>query len=258
MLSGMDTQPLQPSGQDNQQPAPPMDGVPTAPVPPTQQMQQMPAVPTPTPGGGQGRKMLVVVAVVVVLALAVGGFLLARGHKPAPAKGSQTGAATTTSTTSDLANEKAIPLGAAATDGTFRVTLLGVKPNPAITGDAPAAGDQYVEADFSVTTIANKDNYAFNMSYLPSIVPTGDTMGDIELNPIDYDGGTTSPATFARIPAKKVQIAGKNSIVANGVIPYDGSAKTVTAYALFEVRQGDQGEIVWQGLDNIPYHFLTK
>ena len=207
---------------------------------------------------------LILIALFVLFVLAAGGYLLVT-HNPKAAKviydhprqGSQPSSATTTSTTSSLAGEKNIVFGSTATDGTFQVKLLGVTPKPVVTGDQPDAGTEYMEADFSVTSIANKNNYAFTMLYAPSIVPAGDKLGDIELNPIDSTDGTTSPISFSHISAKTVQVAGKNS-VEGYTIPSDGSAKTVTVYALFEIKSGDTGQIVWQGLDGGNYHFLTQ
>jgi hypothetical protein len=91
---------------------------------------------------------------------------------------------------------------------------------------------------------------------LPSTVPAGDKMGNIELGPVD-GSLPKSPLTFSSMKSKKVQITGKTSIEDN-TIPIDGSAKTVQVYVLFEIKTGDKGEIVWKGLDNGTYHFLTQ
>jgi len=241
--------------------------------------------PTPTPGSepmisqaqpfaspvmpavtAKHRNPLVMVggALVVLFVIAAVGYLLITHNSKAAqftydhtVRGTQPGSGTTSSTTSDIGGEKTVPFATTATDGSFIVKLLGVTLNPTVTGAQPDAGTQYLEADFSVTSIANKSNYAFNILYLPSIVPSGDQMGDIELAPVD-SSSPTSPLTFNTMSTKNVQIAGKTSMEQQGAVPFDGSAQTVTVYALFEVRPGDKGQIVWQGNNGGNYHFLTQ
>lgn len=211
------------------------------------------------------RSPLVVISIIVLalLVLAAAGYLLLTHNNKAAnlaakqaTKSNQPSSGAASSTSSDIANEKSIAFGTTATDGTFQVKLLSTTLNPTVTGTQADSGTQYLEADFSVTTLANKNNYAFNMLYLPSIVPSGDTMGNIEFTPADSPS-PTSPITFNAMPTKTVHLAGKTSMEGNS-IPNDGSAKTVDVYALFEIKQGDQGQIVWQGNDGGNYHFETR
>jgi hypothetical protein len=285
LMDIMDNQEIQPSNQNNQEPLPQQSSsLPPAPLQPSQpaaaagqqpdtfsnpaqvvnsQPQQTTAL-NSMPGKKRSPLGIIIIALVILFVLAAGGYLLITHNNKAAkltynhtVKGSQPSTGTTTSTTSDIAGEKDIPFGTTATDGTFQVKLLSTTLTPTVTGNQPDSGTQYLEADFSVTSVANKNNYAFNMFYLPSIVPSGDKMGNIELSPIDKTSGTTSPVTFNHIAAKDVQVTGKSS-KEGYTIPTDGTAKTVTVYALFEIKTGDKGQIVWQGLDGGNYHFLTK
>lgn len=207
-----------------------------------------------------------IIVMIVLFVLAAGGYILITHNSKAgnlaydhTVKGSQpnSNATTNSSPTSSQSNQSDIAFGATATDKTFQVKLLSTMLNPTVTGSKPDAGTEYLEADFQVTSIANKNNYAFNILYVPSMLPIGDSYGDIQFGPVDNRAGTTSPITFKNIPAKQVQISGKNS--AEGyTIPSDGSAKTVSVYTLFEIKPGDKGQIVWQGLDGGKYHFLTQ
>ena len=206
---------------------------------------------------GFGTIEIVIAIVLLIVIVLVGMYVVNANSKPKGQAASKNQLSTSTSsTTSHIANEKSIAFGAVASDGSFQAKLLGVTLSPTVTGDQPDPGTQYLEADFSVTSIANRNNYGFSMHYLPSIVPAGGTMGNIELSPVDTIGGTTNPVTFNQMAAKNVQITGKTSAEGYG-LPADGSVKTVEVYTLFEIRKGDKGQVVWQGIDNESYHFLT-
>lgn len=240
----------------------------TSPQPIVFQAQDQPLVSPPIPVNEAKHRSPVLIGgglLVTLCVIAVVGFFLKQGNNKTAQSSSthsvksstQSSSGTITSTTSDIAGEKAVSFGAIATDGTFTVKLLGVTLNPTVTGAQPDAGTQYLEADFSVTSLPNKSNYAFNMLYLPSSVPKGDQMGDIELTPVD-GALPVSPLTFNSMTTKNVQITGKTSMETDSAIPSDGSAQTVMVYALFEIKQGDKGQIVWQGINNDNYHFLTQ
>ncbi|HUB93919.1 MAG TPA: hypothetical protein VMB52_05440 [Verrucomicrobiae bacterium] len=214
---------------------------------------------TPPPASHKSRLPQVIIVVILVILVGLAAFIYYNKTSTKPKNQSNTTQQqhqndTTNSTTSDVGNEQSIPFGKTATDGSFTVKLLGVTPNPTVTGTPADSGTEYLEADFSVTSIPNQNNYAFNIQYMPSIVPSGDKLGDIILTPVDSTL-PTSPITFNATSTRTVQIPDKTSVEATGAIPTDGSAKTVTVYALFEIQKGDKGQITWQGVNQTVYNF---
>lgn len=147
-----------------------------------------------------------------------------------------------------------VPFGTSASDGTYIIKVVSVEKNPTVTGDQPDPGTQYVEVDFSITSVANKNNYALNLNYAPSIPPTGTQVGDTQLGPVDSFSGYFNPLTGDSVDnSKNVTIPGKQSIEGNGVVPADGTAQTVQAYGLYETAPGDKGYVAWDGVNNKTY-----
>ncbi len=266
----MENQPtFRPQNQDNQEPSPqelnsitsstPAQSSPTVFV---SDLHVSGAQPSGQVGGGRRSPVeFIVIAIIVICVLAAGAYLLithndkaakiathavVQNKQPSP----------NTSAASSSSSEKNIAFGSTAADGTFQVKLLRVIPTPTVIGDLPDPGTEYIEADFSVTSVANRNNYAFNMQFLPSSIPAGKKIGNIEFTPVDSTS-PISPLTFSTMPTKKVQIAGKVSTESDS-LPIDGTAQILELYTLFEVKQGDKGQIVWQGLDGGSYHFLTQ
>ncbi len=199
------------------------------------------------------KKLIVVLVILIIIA---GGIFLALHHKNSTPTALRKAAAATNQ--SSIAGEKDIAFGKVVSDGSFQTKLVGTTLNPTVVGDAADPGTVYLEADFSVTSIAKQENYAFNMRYLPSTLPVGSAIGSIALSPVDSVSGSVNPITFTSIATKNVKIAGKTSAATIGALPIDGSVKTVQVYVLFEIAKDDAGHIVWQGVDNANYHFLTK
>jgi hypothetical protein len=149
-----------------------------------------------------------------------------------------------------------VPLGTAASDSSFTIKVLSVVSSPMVTGDQPDSGTQYLEVDFSITSIANQKDYALNLNYNPTIIPKAYQSDALQLSSVDSGLGYDNPLTGLMVNSpKNVQITGKQSIEGNNVIPFDGTAQTVQAYGLYEISPGDKGTVGWDGVNNKTYNF---
>ncbi len=245
----MDNQPTDTPQTPVDQPTPP----PPQPVVTTPPEQPAPTVGVPVVFVSKPKRWPRVTALVVVLVLAGLAGLYVMNKKPKVQPNTST-VVNNTAATPATAKTKDIPFGTAASDGSFQVKLMAVTPNPTFTGDPPDAGSQYLEADFSITPLANQTSYKFNVNYLPLYVPAGNHVGDIEYAPVDGTTQSTNPLTFGFTDPKAVQIAGKTSAEAADV-QFSGSPKTATVYALFEIKPGDKGQISWKGANDVIYVF---
>ncbi len=199
--------------------------------------------------------MYVVAALALVLLGLIIPYAINSKSKPKPKAQSNASTSHATAKTAPTGNVRMVPFGGAANDGSFKIQLLGVTPNPTVTGTPPDTGTEYIEADFLVTSISGRNTLSFNVYYMSTEAPSGNAAGNVELNTVDNSAGTTNPITFATIPPKAVQIPGKTSVVQPLDFPENTSNTTATVYALFEVRPGDKSYISWQEAAGPVYEF---
>jgi hypothetical protein len=153
-----------------------------------------------------------------------------------------------------IKNLSNVALGASALGDSFSIKLLRVIDNPSTSGDKPDPGTRYLEADFLISTLADHNNYALNINFIPSTAPTDGAGCGYQTSPIDTPGGAYNPITYKRTLDKVVKIPGKQSINA-GFIPKNGQAKTVEVYALYEIQESGKGQIVWDTFQDKSYSF---
>ena len=148
----------------------------------------------------------------------------------------------------------------------YSVKYLDSVLNPTYVGEEPDPGTQYLEVDFTITTIPPTD---------PNMV-AGDTMETainyyVEKIPSSWSPGPWYVITVDNSPlynpltgnvetTKKVSIPGKQSIM-----NYANELDTVTAntgshsynvYYLFEIPKGDNGEVQYEGGNGDYYNFV--
>lgn len=196
---------------------------------------------------------LLVILSVIIIVIGVGYYVASRPKSTKPARiASRNSSQTDAVVNSSYKPSAVIPLGSAATDGTFTIKVLGVKDNPTVTGDKPDEGTHYFEVDLLVSTAANKDNYALDLSYTAN--PKADQGTTDYYGPADFETNTPDKLD----PNKNIQIPGKQSI--ETAVPSDGTASTVRAYVIFQIPTADNGSgtLAWLGLDNQWRYFNLR
>jgi hypothetical protein len=189
-------------------------------------------------------------ALIVLLMIVSIGVYIAQKHKDAPqiVRGE--------ATKNCIPDDIKVPFGSSVSDGTSYMKLIRVIRNPITTGALPDPGTQYLEFDFSITTIPNTvdKSYIFNVDYNPAIAAQNWAQCGVQLGTIDLKyGEAINPVTGNNMPNKVVQVVGKRSI--QSTLDNTGKSFTVQEYALFEVAKGDKGQVEWAGLDNKLFNF---
>lgn len=127
------------------------------------------------------------------------------------------------------------PLGQVATGSgdaaDFAVKIAAVNPAPKTTGEAPNAGMQYVEVDFSITNNGKQANMLPGTFYYQTAA--GKLYND-----------TNTQGNGPNIDSKNVQLADntKQGLIAVSVDP---GQTDVLHYLLYQVPKGDTGKVVW-------------
>src|SRR5262249_47979604 len=121
--------------------------------------------PTTQPGfepakSKRGHKPLPSLVITVLLLALIAGVYLAALHKATqpPAVSPNNATISGGSPTVATSKEQTVPFGKSANDGSYQVKLLSVTRDLNVAGDKPDAGTQYLEADFSITSIADQHN----------------------------------------------------------------------------------------------------
>ncbi|MGC1177019.1 MAG: NINE protein [Candidatus Saccharimonadales bacterium] len=145
----------------------------------------------------------------------------------------------TTCTTSDNAAKATAakadtPLGQPATgtgDAAGFAVTISVNSNPQITGEAPGAGMQYVEVDFSITNNGKQADLVPGSFYYQ-------TASGKQLNDTSVRGNGPD------IDSKNVQLADVNKQQLIAVLVNPGQTDT-SHYFIYQVPKGDVGKLIW-------------
>lgn len=115
-----------------------------------------------------------------------------------------------------------------AADFTVKVSVID---NPQISGDAPNAGMQYVEVDFTITNTGTQANLVPGTFYYQTAA--GKLFND-----------TNTVGNGPNIDSKTVQLADntKQDLVADSV---NAGETDTTHYLLYQVPTGDKGKLIW-------------
>ena len=143
------------------------------------------------------------------------------------------------------------PLGSAAAVNGVAIKVTNAQRDPAVTGDSPDAGMQYLQIDLSMTNtgatsvMVSGDLFAYQTAS-GQILDTANTFsgtssGSSQLNGQSLDVTGSSSATSS---GKNVDISGRQQLVVVSVEPDNADT---THSLIFQIPKGDQGKLIARG-----------